>query len=228
MGDFQTEKALVLELYKALDTAPAGAHQEAMAGLVSDGYLWRGFHPFNELKGVESVAEQFWAPLHTSLTSLQRRLDIFLAGDNRIEGHGRLGGLDGTPHGPVRHRLAGIPPTGKIATSLRRVPPRYWRQDHRNGDVFRHSHLMMQAGLNLPHRQAHISCSRSDDHRWPLFGAQPADEGERTLAAIDAMISDLGQWDGACPLRMNCALPGRRHGLVGAGRHRRHLHHRTI
>ena len=204
MGDFQTEKALVLELYKALDTAPAGAHQEAMAGLVSDGYLWRGFHPFNELKGAESVAEEFWAPLHTSLTSLQRRLDIFLAGDNRIEGHegvwvasmGHLMGLFDTA-------WLGIPPTGKIAML------RYAEFHHVIGDritetamYFDIPHLMMQAGLNPfpPQTGAHLVQPGPMTTDGLLFGAQPADEGERTLAAIDAMISDLGQWDSGMPL----------------------------
>ena len=204
MGDFQTEKALVLELYKALDTAPAGAHQEAMAGLVSDDYLWRGFHPFNELKGAASVAEQFWAPLHTSLTSLQRRLDIFLAGDNRIEGHegvwvasmGHLMGLFDTA-------WLSIPPTGKIAML------RYAEFHHVIGDritetamYFDIPHLMMQAGLNPfpPQTGAHLVQPGPMTTDGLLFGAQPADEGERTLAAIDAMISDLGQWDSGMPL----------------------------
>ena len=61
---------------------------------------------------------------------------------------------------------------------------------------------MMQAGLNPfpPQTGAHLVQPGPMTTDGLLFGAQPADEGERTLAAIDAMISDLGQWDSGMPL----------------------------
>ena len=204
MGDFQTEKALVLELYKALDTAPVGAHQEAMAGLVSDDYLWRGFHPFNELTGADAVAEQFWSPLHASLTSLQRRLDIFLAGDNRIEGHGGVWVASmGHLMGLFDTAWLGIPPTGKIAmlryAEFHRVVGGRITETAMYFDI---PHLMIQAGLNPFTSQtgAHLVQPGPMTNDGLLFGAQPADEGVRTLAAINAMISDLGQWDSGMAL----------------------------
>ena len=88
MGDFTRRKNA---RSGALQGISLGRTRILAAGddlrLVSDDYLWHGFHPFNELNGADAVADRFWAPLHASLTSLQRRLDIFLAGDNRIEGH---------------------------------------------------------------------------------------------------------------------------------------------
>ena len=78
---FQAEKQCVLDYYAALssDTDPA----VAIARYTVDDYLWRGFHPFGELNQSD-VSNQFWQPLKTSLTSLQRRQDIFFAGRNEI------------------------------------------------------------------------------------------------------------------------------------------------
>jgi len=45
-------------------------------------YKWRGFHPFGEIHDPREVGTVFWAPLKSSLTSLQRREDIFFAGAN--------------------------------------------------------------------------------------------------------------------------------------------------
>ena len=210
MGDFQTEKGLVLEFYKVLDAAPPATLKDTLSGFVCSDYLWRGFHPFDELRGADAVADRFWAPLHASLTSLQRRLDIFIAGDNQMAGHagvwvasmGHLMGLFDAP-------WLGIPPTGRIAM-LR------YAEFHRvsNGKIaetamyFDIPHLMMQAGLNPFPTQtgAHLVQPGPMTHDGLLFEAQPAEEGERTLAAINAMISDLGQWNSGMPLEEELRL----------------------
>ena len=171
-----------------------------MDGLVAPDYLWRGFHPFNELRGGEAVTTRFWQPLHGALTSLQRRLDIFMAGDNSIEGHegvwvasmGHLMGLFDSP-------WLGIQPTGKIAM-LR------YAEFHKveNGVItetamyFDIPHLMMQAGLNPfpPQTGAHMVQPGPMTHDGVMFDAQPADEGVRTLAAIDYMVTDIKDWKG--------------------------------
>ena len=200
MGDFQTEKALVLELYKAIEAAPASSLRETISGFVSDDYLWHGFHPFNELHGADAVADRFWAPLHASLTSLQRRLDIFLAGDNRIEGHegiwvasmGHLMGLFDTA-------WLGIPPTGKIAmlryAEFHRVDGGRITETAMYFDI---PHLMMQAGLTPfpPQTGAHLVQPGPATHDGVMLDPQPAEEGRRTLAAIEYMVTDIKDWKG--------------------------------
>ena len=200
MGDFQTEKNLVLALYKAIETTPTDRLEEAISGFVAEDYLWRGFHPFDEIHGAGDVANLFWTPLHSSLTSLQRRLDIFLAGDNSITGHegvwvasmGHLMGLFDTA-------WLGIPPTGKIAmlryAEFHRVDEGRITETAMYFDI---PHLMMQAGLTPfpPQTGAHLVQPGPATHDGVMLDPQPAEEGRKTLAAIDYMVTDIKDWKG--------------------------------
>jgi predicted ester cyclase len=171
--------------------------------------LWRGFHPFGELTGPDAVAEQFWAPLRQSLTRLQRRQDIFFAGRNELDGFtgtwvvsmGHLMGLFDRP-------WLGIPPTGKMAFL------RYCEFNKvENGRIvetamyFDIPHLMMQAGLNPfpPQTAAHLVQPGPLTHDGLLYDDAPEAEGHATLAAINAMIGDLGTWRSGLPLEEELA-----------------------
>ena len=200
MGDFQTEKKLVLELYKAIETTPTDRLGEVISGFVAKDYLWRGFHPFDEIRSASDIANLFWRPLHSSLTSLQRRLDIFLAGDNRLAGHegvwvasmGHLMGLFDTA-------WLGIPPTGKIAmlryAEFHRVDGGRITETAMYFDI---PHLMMQAGLNPfpPQTGAHLVQPGPATHDGVMLDPQPDEEGRKTLAAIDYMVTDIKDWKG--------------------------------
>ena len=171
--------------------------------------LWRGFHPFGELTGPDAVADQFWAPLRKSLTRLQRRQDIFFAGRNELDGFagtwvvsmGHLMGLFDRP-------WLGISPTGKMAFL------RYCEFNKvENGRIvetamyFDIPHLMMQAGLNPfpPQTAAHLVQPGPLTHDGLLFEDAPEAEGQTTLAAINAMIGDLGTWRSGLPLEEELA-----------------------
>ena len=86
MTDFQAEKALVAAHHAALAAANPGDAAAALARHTHPDWHWRGMCPFDEKTGAEAVAEAFWTPLLTALTSLQRREDIFFAGLNEIDG----------------------------------------------------------------------------------------------------------------------------------------------
>ena len=77
---FQTEKKLVLDFYKALETSELKTTIDVCSKYCSEDLIWRGFHPFNEINGCEALCERFWNPLKSSLSSLTRRMDIFLLG----------------------------------------------------------------------------------------------------------------------------------------------------
>jgi len=208
MPDFQSEKQLVLDFYAALDGAESNAFAEVMDRFVCPGAIWRGFHPFNIMEG-HQPAEAFWAPLRHALRRIQRRMDVFMAGANEIDGGqsvwvvsmGHLMGLFDAP-------WLGIPPTGKM------VMLRY-SEFHRveRGQIvetamyFDIPHLMMQAGLQPFPMQtaAHLVQPGPMTHTGLLFDAQPEAEGQATLAAINAMISDLGQWNLGLPLEEELA-----------------------
>lgn len=204
MSDFQTEKAIVRAFLAALDSASPAALAGVLASHAGPGYRWRGYHPFGEIAGAEAVADRFWRPLRDSLGPIQRRMDVFFAGRNQIDGFastwvvsmGHLMGLFDAP-------WLGIPPTGKMAflryAEFHRVEGGRIAETAMYFDI---PHLMMQAGLNPfpPQTAAHLVQPGPLTHDGLLYGPQPAAEGEATLALINAMITDLGQWKGGLPL----------------------------
>ena len=203
ISDFQDEKAVVLAMQADLDRA--GVHVSAvLSRYVTPNYRWRGFHPFDELIGYDTVAETFWQPLRTALTSMHRREDIFFAGANHIDGGnsrwvvsmGHLMGLFDAP-------WLGIRPTGKMAM-LR------YCEFHKveNGSIsetamyFDLPHLMAQAGQNPFGQQTGQNLVQPGPrgHDGLLFRAQDPAAGQATLDLIHRMIGDLGQWDSGLSL----------------------------
>jgi len=209
MTDFQAQKAVVRAYYAALDSAEGAGITQAVADHVTDDYLWRGYHPFGELQGAGAVAETFWQPLRRALTRMQRREDVFFAGTNDSDGHksvwvvsmGHLMGLFDAP-------WLGIRPTRKIAML------RYCEFNRvENGRIVEAAmyidipHLMAQAGQDPfgPQTGAFLVQPGPMPHDALLFDSQPPEEGGKTLAAINAMISDLSQWNSGLPLEQELA-----------------------
>lgn len=207
MGNFQAEKQVVRDFYAALDGGDAAGQAKVMAQFCSQDLLWRGFHPFDELQGPDKVAETFWTPLRQSLTRMQRRLDVFMAGSN-VMGEGVWVSSMGHLMGLFDQPWLGIQPTGKMAflryCAFHKVEGGKITQTAMYFDI---PHLMMQAGLNPfpPQTAAHLVQPGPATHDGLLFGQHPADEGEKTLAVINAMISDLGQWDSKLSLEQELA-----------------------
>jgi predicted ester cyclase len=198
MPDYSAEKQTVLDLYAALDGAGPGGESAALSRYYAANHIWRGYHPFHEQHGAQTVADVFWTPLRKSLKHMQRRQDVFMAGSNEMDGFkstwvvsmGHLMGLFDAP-------WLGIAPTGKMAFL------RYCEFNKvENGKVtetamyFDIPHLMIQAGLQPfpPQTAAHLVQPGPMTHDGLMFDVQSKEEGEKTLAVINAMISDLGQW----------------------------------
>jgi predicted ester cyclase len=209
MNDLQGAKELVSACHAALDGAKIDSIPSVLDAFTARKYLWRGFHPFDELTGAESVGTTFWVPLRQSLKRLQRRQDIFFAGRNQIDDFqsiwvvsmGHLMGLFDAP-------WLGIPPTGKMAFL------RYCEFNRiENGRIaetamyFDIPHLMMQAGLQPfpPQTAAHLVQPGPMTHDGLVLEAQDPAEGDRTLALINAMIRDLGQWQSGLRLEEELA-----------------------
>ncbi|SFL35848.1 ester cyclase [Shimia haliotis] len=204
MTDFTSEKQIITDLYRHLDTASPDTTEAVLKQFYGPNHIWRGFHPFDEIHGGTEVAERFWAPLKTAFTHLQRRQDVFMAGKNEMDGFasawvvsmGHLMGLFDKP-------WLGIAPTGKMAFL------RYCEFNKiENGQVtetamyFDIPHLMMQAGLHPfpPQTAAHLVQPGPMTHDGLMLAPQPPETGEKTLATINAMITDLGQWNSGLSL----------------------------
>lgn len=195
MADFQGSKSLVLEFYKELDVAKTGEFSGVVKKFTADNYHWRGMHPFYEQRSAATVAEVFWEPFRRSFTSIQRRQDVFMAGQNDVDGFatewvcsmGHLMGL-------FDEAWLGIPPTGKMAflryVEFNRITDGKISETALFCDIIS---IMQQAGLNpLPLQTgAAFITPGPRTHDGLMFSQQKPAEGEKTLALINQMISDL-------------------------------------
>ncbi|MEL6532670.1 MAG: ester cyclase [Pseudomonadota bacterium] len=202
--DLQDAKRIVLEAQLALDTAPPTLLREALSRHVADDYFWRGMHPFNEQHGAEAVATAFWQPMHHALTGFQRRMSVFFAG-TAVTGPkaetwvAQMGHFMGLFDQPFLH----IRPTRKLV--LLRYAEFHRIEDGRIAEsalFIDIPELMLQAGLQpFPTPTGvHISQPGPAPQTGLMFDARLPEEGAETLDLIEAMISDLGNWDLGLPL----------------------------
>ena len=70
--NFQTEKKLVQKFYRAIETSENQEIASVFNEYCSDKLLWRGFHPFNMIRGSEEVSKTFWQPFLKSIKKCQR------------------------------------------------------------------------------------------------------------------------------------------------------------
>ena len=196
----QAAKRVVHDYYHALDHASVDEIETVIASVTGPSYLWRGFHPFDEMTDPGEVARCFWKPLRQSLTSLQRRLDLFMAGENSISGHeGIWVASMGHLMGLFDKDWLGIPATGKMAmlryAEFHRVEGHQITETAMYFDI---PHLMMQAGLHPfpPQTGAHLIQPGPMTHDGIMLDPQPPEEGVKTLAAIDYMVNDIKTWKG--------------------------------
>ncbi len=206
--EIQAAKSLVREYYEQLDRADGESVRDLLGRYMAAPCLWRGFHPFHQQIDPNDVAELFWIPLKRALTSLQRRMDIFIAGHNRIGvestwvvSMGHLMGLFDAP-------WLGIPATGRIA--MLRYCEFVRVDDSRITETamfFDIPHLMLQARVNPfpPQTGAHLVQPGPLTHDGLCFEPQDPAEAEKTLAAIDRMVEDLRDWQQEVPLEQELA-----------------------
>ena len=193
--DIEQAKLLIRAYFEDLDKASAEQSASILKKYADTDYQWRGMHPFNEIKTAEKVAEHFWRPLKSSLTSLVRRPDIFFASKNETDGFSSVWVCSmGHFMGLFDSSFLGIPPTNKI------VMLRY-AEFHRieQGKICETAffcdflHLMLQAGLTPLPEQTGINLVQPGPltHNGLLFAQQDDKTGQETLALINRMIRDI-------------------------------------
>jgi predicted ester cyclase len=119
-SSLKNAKQIVWQALQALpgntQQAPTQTNAEAaLAQFFSADCECHVFHPVNEVHGIEAMAEKFWNPLLAAMPNLERRCDLFFAG----EFDGRFCGGAGTwvtAHGYLLGTMVkdwlGIPATG--------------------------------------------------------------------------------------------------------------------
>jgi len=193
MHDFQQAKQIVREYMRALEEASVAQQAEVLSAHTSAEYSWRGVYPFREQSGAQQAAEVFWQPLKHSLTRMQRREDIFIAGENVYGGETWVMSM-GNFMGLFDHDFLGVPATRRI------VNIRYAEfncvQDGKisqTGVFIDLIGLMVQAGVNpLPASTGtYFNYPGPRTHDGVTEQLQPAQEGKKTLALIEEMVGDL-------------------------------------
>jgi len=196
--NFQSEKKLVLDFYEALQNCKSNNMSEILSLYCSEDLLWRGFHPFNEIIGTKNLNFQFWIPLRNSLSNLQRRIDIFLAGINKISGNegvwvismGHLMGLFDKP-------WLGIKETKKIG--MLRYCEFCKVENNKITEIamfFDIPHFMLQSGLKVFPVETGISLIQPGplNNDGLMYEIQDPNEGNKTSEIIEKMIRDLVIW----------------------------------
>ena len=82
MSHLQAAKSLVQAHYADLAQATATTVEAILERRMAPDAVWRAVHPFNLRSGPQGAAEAFWQPFLRAFTSVQRREDIFFAGEN--------------------------------------------------------------------------------------------------------------------------------------------------
>jgi len=195
VSNFQKEKSIIRAYMNAFDNADIGNLETTLTALTTPNYHWRGMHPFYEQRGARNVVSEFWAPLKTSLTSLQRREDIFFAGQNIYANDGEIWTCSmGHFLGLFDEDWLGISATRKMLF----LP---YAEFHRvEGDKIAESALfidiirvMQQAGLDpFPHQTATAIIQPGPrTHDGLLRDAHNPQEAKDTLDLVEDMVADL-------------------------------------
>ena len=193
MSDYQSSKALVLQLYEELGAASVDHVGSVLNQYTSPDYRFRGVHPFNELDGADAVAEVLWRPLLHAFTPMQRRLDIFMAGTNSIDGAEWVTSM-GNFLGLFDNDWLGIPSTGKIIflpyVEFSRISDGKICESAFFCDIIR---VMKQVGLTpLPMQTgAEIINPGPRTHDGLMFDIQDQVESKKTLDLVNRMCDDL-------------------------------------
>lgn len=193
MSRFQSAKLLLRQYMQAMEKASVATVSQVLAEYTNEDYSWRGVYPFREQDDCNSVASVFWQPLMQSFTRLQRREDIFIAGQNMYGGETWVMSM-GNFMGLFDADFLGIPATRRIANL--RYAEFSCVQDgkiSRTGLFVDLIGLMVQAGVNpLPPSTGIYYNYPGPRHHDGLLhdDAAPADS-EVTLALVNAMVQDL-------------------------------------
>lgn len=193
MTQYQAAKQLILDYFEQLELVEPVASIEVLQNFCSEDLLWRGVYPFREQHGVNAVAEIFWQPLKYSLHRMQRRQDIFIAGQNLYDDEIWVMSM-GNFMGLFDHDFLGIPRTRKLATL------RYAEFNCvQNGRITQTGlfvdllGLMMQAGVYPlpPSTGAFFNYPGPRTHDGLLYEDAAPEQGKVTLDLVGQMVDDL-------------------------------------
>lgn len=195
MSHFQLQKQIVRDAMTAFDRASIFELEDVLSRVTRPDYHWRGMHPFYEIDGASAVVENFWQPLKTSLQHMQRREDIFFAGQNIYVNHGETWTCSmGHFVGLFDQDWLDIPATRKMAylpyAEFHRLEGSQIAETALYVDIIR---IMQQAGLDpIPTQTAaRIIQPGPRNHDGILLGQHDPETARDTLDLLERMVDDL-------------------------------------
>ena len=193
MSNFQEEKKLVREYFDELEAATSATVSTVFEKYMPHDYLWRGVYPFREQRGFEAAAQTFWQPLLKSISHMQRRQDIFMAGDNAYGDDVWVMSM-GNFMGLFDADFLGIPCTRKIV-NLRYAEFNCVKQGKitQTGLFVDLIGLMAQAGVYPlpPSTGTYFNYPGPRTHDGLMFEDAAPAESEVTMALLNRMVDDL-------------------------------------
>ena len=205
MARCQEAKHLALAYFDALESATPEGAGGVLASYCRADVTFEGVHPFDERRGPAAIADVVWRPLKSAFHRLQRRQDIFIAGEGEVDGEvwvmsmGYLMGLFDAP-------WLGIPPTRQLA--MLRYAEFLQVTDGRIAAVGLFIDIldvMRQAGVYPlpPATGAHLVVPGPRTHDGVLLEPGDPAAGRETLRLVNRMVEDLvdlnRSGDDACP-----------------------------
>lgn len=195
MGKYQDSKKVVRNYFEALENANGDGIKDVLKQHMKSDYNWKGVYPFREQEGIENVADVFWEPLKNSLSNMQRRQDIFIAGTNEIDDSEWVMSM-GHFMGLFDKDWLGIKHTRKMI-SLRYAEFNCVQDGKisKTGLFVDIIGFMIQAGVNPlpPQTGSYFVYPGPIDHNGLLFEDADETEGVKTLALVNKMVDDLSE-----------------------------------
>ena len=202
---FSNAKFAVRAFHADLETAKPETISALLSRHVSDDYRWRGLHPFHEQSGADAVSESFWTPFLTAFPTLQRRTDIFFAG-NSVTGDDHVWVCAmGNFLGLFDKSFLDIPATGRLThfrfAEFHRVVDGKIAESAQFFDLLS---LMDQAGVYPlpPQTGAHFLYPGPRTQDGLLFDDRPKEEGTATINLVNDMVAWLGKSNAHDDVRM--------------------------
>lgn len=196
-NNFQHAKNVVRKYYESFDAATDSDLVNVLKEHTTKDYHWRGMHPFYEQYGAEAVIETFWKPLRASFSPIQRREDMFFAGDNDCDnGDTQWVVSVGNLLGLFDNDWLGIPHTGKM------VFLRYAEFHRVEGDKIAETALFCDV-LSIMDQAGHYPLPQMTGaaflypgprtHDGILLEGKDPKEAKKTMAVLNQMIADLDE-----------------------------------
>jgi predicted ester cyclase len=190
----QENKKMVLEFQKEFENANVQDRKRVLENYTSNNYVWHGVYPFEIQQGPEALLDNFWNPLLGSWEYVQRRQDIFIAGEsvfggNWVSSMGHIAGM-------FERDWLGIPATGKM--TFLRYCEFHKIENAKVSETYFHADLisvMQQAGVYPlpPQTGAAFTIPGPKTHDGLVLTAHDGVESAKTLELIQRMAKDLGE-----------------------------------